>query len=53
MWSHASGEHLAGYEQQDAHEFLMALLDGLHSDLLTSPTPTVLPSPRALLVNRR
>jgi hypothetical protein len=28
MWSHAS--HLAGYEQQDAHEFLISLLDGLH-----------------------
>ncbi|SPQ93520.1 unnamed protein product (mitochondrion) [Plasmodiophora brassicae] len=28
MWSHAS--HLAGYDQQDAHEFLISLLDGLH-----------------------
>lgn len=29
MWQHA--HHLAGYEQQDAHEFLMSLLDGIHS----------------------
>lgn len=29
MWQHAM--HLAGYEQQDAHEFLMGLLDGIHS----------------------
>lgn len=26
-------EHLAGYRQQDAHEFLVALLDGLHASL--------------------
>ena len=37
MWTHASGEHLAGYEQQDAHEFLIALLDALHMDLLPPP----------------
>ena len=29
MWQHAL--HLAGYEQQDAHEFFMGLLDGIHS----------------------
>ena len=29
MWSYAN--HLAGYEQQDAHEFLISLLDGLHT----------------------
>lgn len=29
MWQHA--QHLAGYDQQDAHEFFMGLLDGIHS----------------------
>jgi ubiquitin carboxyl-terminal hydrolase 22/27/51 len=29
MWHHA--QHLAGYDQQDAHEFLMSLLDGIHA----------------------
>ncbi|KDO31910.1 hypothetical protein SPRG_03126 [Saprolegnia parasitica CBS 223.65] len=29
MWQHAP--HLAGCQQQDAHEFLLGLLDGLHS----------------------
>ena len=29
MWQHA--ENLAGYEQQDAHEFYISVLDGLHS----------------------
>ena len=28
VWTHA--KHLAGYEQQDAHEFLIAALDVLH-----------------------
>lgn len=28
VWTHA--RHLAGYEQQDAHEFLIATLDVLH-----------------------
>ena len=28
MWKHAS--EMAGYEQQDAHEFFISLLDGLH-----------------------
>jgi ubiquitin carboxyl-terminal hydrolase 22/27/51 len=28
MWTHA--DHLAGYAQQDAHELLMAVLDGVH-----------------------
>lgn len=45
MWSHASGEHLAGYEQQDAHEFLMALLDALETDFLPLQSPS-LQSPR-------
>ena len=29
MWQNAS--HLAGYEQHDAHEFLLGFLDGIHS----------------------
>lgn len=33
MWLVAHA--LAGYEQQDAHEFLIALLDGLHSHCVT------------------
>lgn len=28
VWTHA--RHLAGYEQQDAHEFFIATLDVLH-----------------------
>lgn len=28
MWSHA--DHLSGYVQQDAHEFLVSVLDGVH-----------------------
>ena len=28
VWNHA--EHLAGYAQQDAHEMLMGILDGIH-----------------------
>ena len=28
IWTHA--RHLAGYEQQDAHEFFIAALDVLH-----------------------
>ena len=31
VWSHA--DYMAGYDQQDAHEFLIALLDGLGSHL--------------------
>ena len=31
VWSHA--DYVAGYDQQDAHEFLIALLDGLGSHL--------------------
>jgi ubiquitin carboxyl-terminal hydrolase 22/27/51 len=30
-WTHA--HHLAGYEQQDAHEFFIATLDLLHNHL--------------------
>ena len=29
MWKYS--DNLAGYEQQDAHEFLMSLLNGIHS----------------------
>jgi len=29
IWENAS--HLAGYEQQDAHEFFFAMLEALHS----------------------
>ena len=32
IWTHA--HHLAGYEQQDAHEFFIALLDLLHRHLI-------------------
>ena len=31
MWSH--NDLLAGYQQQDAHEFLISLLDGVHSSI--------------------
>eukprot|EP00041_Stephanoeca_diplocostata_P034275 m.1156223 g.1156223 ORF g.1156223 m.1156223 type:complete len:652 (-) comp24492_c0_seq4:3864-5819(-) len=31
VWQHS--KHLAGYSQQDAHEFFLALLDGLHTHL--------------------
>lgn len=41
MWSHASGEHLAGYEQQDAHEFFIALIDAVSTDLKAhAPAPS-------------
>eukprot|EP00596_Hydrurales_sp_CCMP1899_P010058 CAMPEP_0119052438 /NCGR_PEP_ID=MMETSP1177-20130426/73740_1 /TAXON_ID=2985 /ORGANISM="Ochromonas sp, Strain CCMP1899" /LENGTH=584 /DNA_ID=CAMNT_0007032011 /DNA_START=405 /DNA_END=2159 /DNA_ORIENTATION=- len=33
VWSHA--DYMAGYDQQDAHEFLIALLDGLGTHLET------------------
>ncbi|XP_049776033.1 ubiquitin carboxyl-terminal hydrolase 22 [Schistocerca cancellata] len=39
IWTHA--RHLAGYEQQDAHEFFIAALDVLHRHCKgTSPLPT-------------
>jgi len=42
VWTHA--RHLAGYEQQDAHEFLIATLDLLHrhsnSAFPSSSTPS-------------
>lgn len=36
VWTHA--RHLAGYEQQDAHEFLIAALDVLHRHCKGSPS---------------
>ena len=46
VWTHA--RHLAGYEQQDAHEFFIAALDVLHqyckgmsSNAVTGGTPTL------------
>eukprot|EP00040_Diaphanoeca_grandis_P026009 m.144943 g.144943 ORF g.144943 m.144943 type:complete len:616 (+) comp30403_c0_seq1:309-2156(+) len=36
VWQHS--KHLAGYSQQDAHEFFMALLDGLNIHLGAKPT---------------
>lgn len=40
VWTHA--RHLAGYEQQDAHEFLIAALDVLHrhckGDTISKPS---------------
>lgn len=38
VWTHA--RHLAGYEQQDAHEFLIAALDVLHRHC-KGPMPTL------------
>jgi ubiquitin carboxyl-terminal hydrolase 22/27/51 len=35
MWQHS--DSLAGYEQQDAHEFLMSLLNGLHGANTRNP----------------
>ena len=34
VWRNA--EYLAGYEQQDAHEFLIAALDMIHGKLIGS-----------------
>ena len=35
VWRNA--EYLAGYEQQDAHEFLIAALDMIHGKLIERP----------------
>ncbi|KAF6768653.1 hypothetical protein AHF37_09457 [Paragonimus kellicotti] len=58
IWLHAS--HLAGYEQQDAHEFLITLLTLIHGHLvgehipLGDPTPdTGQPPKRRLTVSDR
>lgn len=37
IWTHA--RHLAGYEQQDAHEFFIATLDVLHRHCKASAPP--------------
>lgn len=34
MWRHT--DNLAGYEQQDAHEFFMALIDGIHTHITSA-----------------
>lgn len=45
IWTHA--RHLAGYEQQDAHEFFIATLDVLHRHCLeTMPNIKSLPLER-------
>eukprot|EP01117_Protostelium_nocturnum_P017276 TRINITY_DN7015_c0_g1_i1.p1 TRINITY_DN7015_c0_g1~~TRINITY_DN7015_c0_g1_i1.p1 ORF type:complete len:571 (-),score=134.77 TRINITY_DN7015_c0_g1_i1:1225-2937(-) len=36
MWKHST--YFAGYEQQDAHEFLIAALSGIHSDCIAEGT---------------
>lgn len=46
VWTHA--RHLAGYEQQDAHEFLIAALDVLHRHCKGTSHPT--PPPAMLLI---
>jgi len=38
VWQHS--KHLAGYSQQDAHEFFIAMLDGLHTHLGGKPGTT-------------
>ena len=42
MW--CSSETIAGYEQQDAHEFFIALLAAIRASLRT--VPAALPTPR-------
>lgn len=46
VWSHA--DYLAGYDQQDAHEFFIALLDGLENHLASyhdvPKSPRMMPS---------
>lgn len=43
IWTHA--QHLAGYEQQDAHEFFIALLDLLHLHCKGDETTTPVSNP--------
>jgi ubiquitin carboxyl-terminal hydrolase 22/27/51 len=38
MWQHS--DYLAGYEQQDAHEFLISLFNGLHTSARTLDLPS-------------
>jgi ubiquitin carboxyl-terminal hydrolase 22/27/51 len=42
VWNYA--DHMAGYDQQDAHEFLIALLDGLGTHLDKYHPETIQPS---------
>lgn len=42
MWKYA--DYLAGYEQQDAHEFLIALLGGLQAHIDSYHTPLAQPN---------
>lgn len=46
-WWRSAGGSLAGYQQQDAHEFYLSLLDGLsqHTDRSTTPSVSGSPSP--------
>ena len=46
VWTFA--DHMAGYEQQDAHEFMIALLDGIETHLRKYHSPPPLPSPSSL-----
>lgn len=43
MWTYA--DHLAGYAQQDAHELLMAVIDGIHSTCVEHASSTASKSP--------
>ena len=46
-WKHA-GEHLEGYQQQDAHEFYLYTLSGLARSLLSGlANPEAAPAPEA------
>lgn len=46
-WWRSAGGSLAGYQQQDAHEFYLSLLDGLSqpTDRSTTPSASGSPSP--------
>ena len=46
-WWRSAGGSLAGYQQQDAHEFYLSLLDGLSQPLDRSTTPSASGSPSA------
>jgi len=53
VWTQA--RHLAGYEQQDAHEFLIALLDLMHQHLAprsSTPTNRALWEPPVTMIDR-
>ncbi|KAL3130987.1 Ubiquitin C-terminal hydrolase 22 [Trebouxia sp. C0009 RCD-2024] len=44
-WWRSAGGSLAGYQQQDAHEFYLSLLDGLSQPMDRSTTPSASGSP--------